>query len=216
MREPDVEGVASHHGPVSCAGGGNVAREASIGVRIGQLLSSEITTLGTPTGLPEREGHAARRVRRERRSGPTESKTLACAETRCSRTGRPQRFPVGLRPKGRSGKVRDRNPDMYAAGESDIGIVPEKGPNKADGGEVGGHGGTGTPPRNRKGGDGNPLPKPEDFACSPGGGGPGGKAGDQRELRPVARGPDTEPGFASSGRVGVCSSRGVFPAVRAV
>ena len=44
MREPDMEGVASHHGPVSCAGGGNVAREASIGVRIGQLLNSEITT----------------------------------------------------------------------------------------------------------------------------------------------------------------------------
>ena len=159
MKEPDMDGVASHHGPVSCAGGGNIAGEASIGVRIGQLLNSEITTLGTPTGLPEREGHAARRVRRERRSGPTESKTLACAETLCPRTGRSQRFPKGECPWGRSGKARGRNPDMYAVGKSDIGVVPEKVPNKAEGGEVGGHGGTGTPLRNRKGGDGNPPPK---------------------------------------------------------
>ena len=154
-----MEGIASHHGPVSCAGGGNSAREASIGVRIGQLLSSEITTLGTRTGLPVRERHAGRRVKRERRSGPTESKTLACAETLCSRTGRSQQLPCGRWARGRSGKARGRNPDMHAAGKSDIGVVPENVPNKADRGEVGGHGGTGHPPRNRKGGDGNPPPK---------------------------------------------------------
>ena len=165
MREPDMEGVASHHGPVSCAGGGNVAGEASIGVRTGQLLSSEITTLGAPTELPGREGHAGCRVTRERRSGPTESKTLACAEALCSRTGRSQRFPVGLRPWGRSGKVRDRNPDVHAAGKSDIGVVPENVPNKAGSGEAVGHGGTGNPPHNRKGGDGNPPPTPKGVAC---------------------------------------------------
>jgi hypothetical protein len=49
---------------------------------------------------------------------------------------------------------------MHAAGKSDIGVVPENVPNKAGSGEVGGHGGTGIPPRNPKGGDGNPLPKP--------------------------------------------------------
>jgi hypothetical protein len=65
---------------------------------------------------------------------------------------------VGLRPWGRSGKARGRNPDMHAAGKSDIGVVPGNVPNKAGNGEVGGHGGTGNPPRNRKGGDGNPLP----------------------------------------------------------
>ena len=64
MKEPDMEGVANHHGPVSCAGGGNIAREASIGVRTGQPLSSEITTLGAPTGLSGWEGHAGRRARR--------------------------------------------------------------------------------------------------------------------------------------------------------
>ena len=163
MREPHMEGVANHHGPVSCAGGGNVAGESSIGVRIGQLLSSEITTLGAPTELPGREGHAGCRVTRERRLGPTESKTLACAETLCSRTGRSQRFPTGRWLGGRSGTVRDRNPDVHAAGKSDIGIVPGNVPNNAGSGEVGGHGGTVNPPHDRKGGDGNPPPKPEGF-----------------------------------------------------
>jgi hypothetical protein len=96
---------------------------------------------------------------RERRSDPTESKTLACAETLCSRTGRSQQFPTGLRAWGRSGKARGRNPDMHAAGKSDIGVVRENVPNKAGSGEVGGHGGNGNPLRDRKGGDGNPPPK---------------------------------------------------------
>lgn len=165
MEEPDMEGVASHHGPVSCAGGGNTAREASIGERTGQLSNSEITTLGMPTGWLGREGHAARRDRREWRSVPTESETLACAETLCPRTGRSQRFPVGRWPWGRSGKARGRNPDMDAAGKSDIGVVPGNVPNKAGNGEVGGHGGTGIPLRNRKGGEcGNPLPTPNGVA----------------------------------------------------
>jgi hypothetical protein len=166
-----MEGVASHHGPKPCAGDGNVAGEASVGVRAGQPLSSEISTLGAPTAWICREGHAGRRDRREWRSGPTESKTLACAEALCARTGRPQWFPVGRWPLGRSGKVCGRNPDVYAAGESDIGVVPANVPNKAwapiagnGHGEVGGHGGTGNPLRNRKGGDGNPLPTPNGVA----------------------------------------------------
>jgi len=208
-----MEGVASHHGPVSCAGGGNIAGEASIGVRTGQPLSSEITTLGTPTGLPEREGHAARRVRRERRSGPTESKTLACAGTLCSRTGRSQRLPKGIRPWGRSGKARDRNPDMHAAGKSDIGVVPENVPNKAGSGEVGGHGGTGrahcrqwAPAATERAGTVTLRLPSTASPASPGGGGTGVGAGPRAcpssgagrargpAPTPAARGPDTVPG----------------------
>ena len=76
-----MESLASYHGPEPCAGDGNAAGEALTGGNAGQPLSSEITTLGVPTGLTGREGHAGRRVRRERRPGPTELKTLACAET---------------------------------------------------------------------------------------------------------------------------------------
>ena len=76
MKEPDMEGVASHHGPESCAGNGNAAGEALTGVRAGQPLSSEIKRSGVPTVLTRREGHAGRRAHREWRPGPTESKTL--------------------------------------------------------------------------------------------------------------------------------------------
>ncbi len=164
MKESDMEGVASHHGPGSCVGGGNAAGEAWTGVRAGQPWSSEIRYSGAPTALQCWEGHTGRRARRERRSGPTESKTLACAETLCSRTGRSQQFPTGLGARGRSGKARGHNPDMDAAGESDIGVVPGNVPNKAGSGEVGGQGGTVNPLRNRKGGDGNPPPTPNGVA----------------------------------------------------
>ena len=163
-----MESLASYHGPESCAGDGNAAGEALTGGNAGQPLSSEIKRSGVPTVLTRREGDTARRDRRERRSGPfshQRSKTLACAETLCSRSGRSQQFPMGLRPWGRSGKACGRNPDVYAAGESDIGVVPGNVPNKAGSGEVGGHGGTVNPLRNRKGGDGNPPPTLDGIAC---------------------------------------------------
>ncbi len=72
----DMEGVASHHGPASCVWGGDAAGEAWAGVRAGQPLSSEIKDTGAPTAFRSREGYTGRRARCERRSGPTESKTL--------------------------------------------------------------------------------------------------------------------------------------------
>jgi len=167
MREPNTEGVASHRGPKPCTGGGNVAGEASAGERAGQPLSSEIT----PPGCRPRcnVGKATRAVAVSASGGPAprSRKPCACAEALCARTGRPQWLPVGRWPWGRSGKARGRNPDVDAAGESDIGVVPANVPNKAwapiagnGHGEVGGHGGTGNPPCNRKGRDGNPPPPP--------------------------------------------------------
>ena len=95
MKEPDMEGVASRHGPGSWAGGRNIADEASIGICTGQPLISGITALGAPTGLRHREGHARLRHEGEQRCASVESKALACAATVCPRTGRPQRF-VGV------------------------------------------------------------------------------------------------------------------------
>ena len=164
MREPDMEGVASHHGPASCAGGGNVAGEASAGVRTGQPLSSEITPLGR---RPRCNAGKAIRVVAATASGgpaPRSRRPCACAEALCARTGRPQWLPVGRWPWGRSGKARGRNPDTHAVGESDIGVVPANVPNKAGSGEAVGHGGTGNPPCNRKGRDGNPPPTPDGAA----------------------------------------------------
>ena len=159
-----MERLASDHGPESCAGGGNVAGEALTGGSAGQPLSSEIKRSGVPTVLTRREGNMGCRDRRERRSGPTESKTLSMHGHSMHENRETPAAPASGRQAGRSGKARGRNPDMDAAGESDIGVVPGNVPNKAGSGEVGGHGGTGNPPRNRKGGDGNPLPTPNGVA----------------------------------------------------
>ena len=163
MKEPHMEGVASHHGPESCAGDGNVAGEALTGVRAGQPLSSEITTLGAPTGLPAWEGHAGRRVRRQWRSGPTESKTLCMRGNSMHENREIPVAPSAWWSGGRSGKACGCNPDVHAAGKSDIGIVPVNVPNNAGSGVARGHGGTVNPLRNRKGGDGNPPPVPGDL-----------------------------------------------------
>ena len=59
MKEPYVEGVATHDGPQSCVvvrkGGG----EALTGVRAGEILSREINGFGVPTLLNKAEGHTA-------------------------------------------------------------------------------------------------------------------------------------------------------------
>jgi len=165
MKEPDMEGVASHHGPESCAGDGNVAGEALTGVRVGQPLSSEITLdFGAPTVLIDREGHTGRRANREWRSGPTESKTLCMRGNSMHENREIPVAPSAWWPGGRSGKACGRNPDVYAAGKSDIGVVPVNVPNNAGSGGIRGHGGTVNPLRNRKGGDGNPLPTPHGVA----------------------------------------------------
>ena len=114
--------------------------------------------------LPRREGHTGRRVTRERRSGPTESKTLRMHGRSMHENRETPVVPTSRWLGGRSGKARGLNPDVHATGESDIGILPGNVPNKAGSGEVGGHGGIVNPPHNRKGGDGNPLPTPNGVA----------------------------------------------------
>ena len=44
MKESYGKGLATHPGPESCAGGGNIAGEALTGVHAGQPLSSEINS----------------------------------------------------------------------------------------------------------------------------------------------------------------------------
>ena len=75
MREPYVKGVAHHHGPESCASRPRGGREALTGESAGRVWSSEITSLGKPTALANREGHVTVGVRREPAVVPAESKT---------------------------------------------------------------------------------------------------------------------------------------------
>jgi hypothetical protein len=64
--------------------------------------------------------------------GPAESKTLSMRESSMPENREIPAAPaIGRKPwKGRSGKARGHNPDVYAARKSDRPIVPRKLPNK--------------------------------------------------------------------------------------
>ena len=70
MRTPDIEGVAIHDGPESCAGVCEGGGEALIGVRAGQPLSREITTSGCRRRLTRRKATSPAALARAARWTP--------------------------------------------------------------------------------------------------------------------------------------------------
>ena len=130
MKESYKEGLATHLGPESCAGAREGTGEALARVRIGRLLSSEITVLGCrPRWL---DGKATRCValRRELRMGPTESKTPRMCGNSMHENREIPREPAVEGWAGRLVKDRTRTTGMQARGKSDKSIVPMKPPNK--------------------------------------------------------------------------------------
>jgi RNA-directed DNA polymerase len=73
MRTSDVEGVAIHDGPESCAGTCEGDGEALRGVRAGQPLSREITASGCRRRLTRGEGHIISGVSASRLVDPARS-----------------------------------------------------------------------------------------------------------------------------------------------
>lgn len=57
MKEPHIEGPATHDDPESCAVVREGDREALTGARTGTVLSREISHFGEPTLLSEAEGN---------------------------------------------------------------------------------------------------------------------------------------------------------------
>lgn len=55
MREPHIEGVATHDGPESCVQDRKVLGEALTGACAGTVLSREIRHFGVPTLSSERK-----------------------------------------------------------------------------------------------------------------------------------------------------------------
>jgi RNA-directed DNA polymerase len=96
MRTPDIEGVAIHDGPESCAvvreGGG----EALTGVRAGQPLSREITASGCRRRLTRRKATSPAALARAVWWTPRGLRTCACTESFCARTGRSHCSPVQM------------------------------------------------------------------------------------------------------------------------
>ncbi len=137
MKEPYKKGVANHLDPESCADVGNSVGEALIGAHAGQPSSSEITSPGVPTLYGEGEGHLRDGVTCELPRNATESETLCMRgnslhgnrETpKVSATSNaPPADGVAERPE----KALGRTSGVYACGESDGPIVPQKRANKA-------------------------------------------------------------------------------------
>jgi RNA-directed DNA polymerase len=75
MKEPDIEGVATHDVPESCAVDREVGGEALTGVRAGRLLSREITLFRVPTLLINAEGNTNRHRQRAVTNDPARSQT---------------------------------------------------------------------------------------------------------------------------------------------
>ena len=75
MREPHIEGPATHDDPESCATAREGGGEALTGARTGAVLSREIRHSGAPTSLSEAEGHIGQERQRELLTSPARSET---------------------------------------------------------------------------------------------------------------------------------------------
>src|SRR6266436_2759135 len=98
MKESNIEGVAIHDVPESCAVARKGGGEALTGVHAGRVLSREIRSSGTPTLLSEAEGNTHAVVNARRRAALRGRRPLARVESLCARTGRsPSRPPQMVR-----------------------------------------------------------------------------------------------------------------------
>jgi len=75
MKESDVEGVANHDGPESCAGSREGAGEALTGVRAGWVLSRETPVFRGADALTRSGRQYSPQRYRELRRGPARSET---------------------------------------------------------------------------------------------------------------------------------------------
>ena len=98
MRESNVEGIANHDGPESCAAVREDGGEALTGVRTGRVLSREIRSIRAPTLLSEAEGHTPIVVIARRWAALRGRRPLARAESPCARTGRSPNRPRRMVP----------------------------------------------------------------------------------------------------------------------
>jgi hypothetical protein len=88
MRTPDIEGVAIHDGPESCAGVREGDGEALTGVRAGQPLRREITASGCRRRPKRRKATSPAALTRAAWWTPRGLRTCACTESFRARTGR--------------------------------------------------------------------------------------------------------------------------------
>lgn len=81
MKEPYIEGVATHDDPESCAAIREGGGEALTGAHAGSVLSRENRQPRAPTSLSVTEGSTDRGRYRESPAGPARSKIRSTCET---------------------------------------------------------------------------------------------------------------------------------------
>lgn len=140
MKEPHIEGVATHDDPESCATAREGRSEALTGARAGSVLSRENRQSGTPTQLLYAEGNTLRGRHRESPGGPARSETRSTLGTFSRENREVPRVLATDGVAGRAGKADGRTPAMHALGKSDRPVLPTKFPNKKAQREPEGHG----------------------------------------------------------------------------
>jgi len=131
MKEPYIEGPATHDGPESCAATHEGGGEALTGVRAGWVLSREISQSRAPTRLSDAEGHTDRDATASPWLGPARSETPCTPGSSMRENRELPRAPAADGAAGRTGKADGRTPVMHGRGKSDRPVVPTKSPNKA-------------------------------------------------------------------------------------
>lgn len=132
MKEPHIEGVATHDVPESCVSAREDRREALTGARTGTVLSRENKQSGTPTQLLYAEGNTARGRYRKHPNGPARSETRGTCGTFLHENREVLGVPTADGVVGRVGKADGRTPATDAPRKSDRLEVPVKSPNKAE------------------------------------------------------------------------------------
>ena len=107
MKEPHIEGPATHDDPESCATAREGGGEALTGARTGAVLSREIRHSGAPTPLSEAEGHTDRGRKCKPPDGPARSETRDTCGTSLRENREIPCSPVADGAAGRVGKSKD-------------------------------------------------------------------------------------------------------------
>jgi len=93
MEESDIEGLATHGGPESCAGARKDAGEALTGAVQAGLSSRVMSDVRGAHAIMTAEGHTATGAIASLPRTPRGLRTMACTEAPCARTGRAHRRP---------------------------------------------------------------------------------------------------------------------------
>lgn len=126
MQEPDIEGVANHDDPEPCVVPREGDDEASVGARMGRVLSREIRQNRDADAVIRSGRQNDQHRQREVLVGPARSETPHTCGNFLRENREIPRSPIADGKMGRFGKVNDPTPNVHDRGKSDGSVVPTK------------------------------------------------------------------------------------------